>query len=68
MIESITPEASLRFLFEGNRRNFAQAFVDISLHWGINNLNDDEIPENNEFERFPEVIDLITFFMKKVEI
>lgn len=66
VFEEIHLEKNLEELFNGDRNRFAAAFVDVVKFLEIAPLNKEDIPMDEEFERFTTVYDLCAFFDSKL--
>jgi len=66
IFENITPVSMTQELFKGDRNRFAAAFVDMIEYWNLGPLPEEEIPMDEEFERYPTVEDLCMFVDEKI--
>ncbi|WP_077622203.1 hypothetical protein [Sediminibacillus massiliensis] len=64
--EFLTTEADLYILYGGNKERFNATFAELVQYWDLAPLPEDEVPDNQEFERFPTIGDLCTYIEKKV--
>lgn len=65
-MEEMSLDSSLKELFEGSRIRFAATFSSLVQYWELNPLSSEDIPRNNEFERFPTVKELCIFIKEKL--
>ncbi|SDL80002.1 hypothetical protein SAMN05216244_0801 [Sediminibacillus halophilus] len=62
----LTTEASLSYLFAGDRNKFRQAYDELMRYWDLTNVYNRDVMEGKEFQQFNTIGDLCFYIEEKV--